>query len=226
MEPIVSIIMGSTSDLPVMEKAAKYLDDMQIPFEMHALSAHRTPAEVEKFARGAKARGIKVIIAAAGMAAHLPGVIAAMTTVPVIGVGFDASALYVHRTVNFENTEGYNELTEEQRDALGRDYIDIPINLKYKLSLPGIGSVVKPFVTTGPSFAFLVSKKEVNDFVKNKSCDISWNFGFGVELFSHVQVAASYGLGLNNTIEFFGDYEGKNIEGKNRYWTVTAAYLF
>ena len=86
MEPIVSIIMGSMSDLPVMEKAAKYLDDMQIPFEMHALSAHRTPAEVEKFARGAKARGIKVIIAAAGMAAHLPGVIAAMTTVPVVGV--------------------------------------------------------------------------------------------------------------------------------------------
>lgn len=86
MEPIVSIIMGSTSDLPVMEKAAKYLDDMQIPFEMHALSEHRTPAEVEKFARGAKARGIKVIIAAAGMAAHLPGVIAAMTTVPVVGV--------------------------------------------------------------------------------------------------------------------------------------------
>lgn len=86
MEPIVSIIMGSTSDLPVMEKAAKYLDDMQIPFEMHALSAHRTPAEVEKFARGAKARGIKVIIAAAGMAAHLPGVIAAITTVPVVGV--------------------------------------------------------------------------------------------------------------------------------------------
>lgn len=86
MEPIVSIIMGSTSDLPVMEKAAKYLDDMQIPFEMHALSAHRTPAEVEKFARDAKARGIKVIIAAAGMAAHLPGVIAAMTTVPVVGV--------------------------------------------------------------------------------------------------------------------------------------------
>lgn len=86
MEPIVSIIMGSTSDLPVMEKAAKYLDDMQIPFEMHALSAHRTPAEVEKFARGVKARGIKVIIAAAGMAAHLPGVIAAMTTVPVVGV--------------------------------------------------------------------------------------------------------------------------------------------
>lgn len=86
MTPVVSIIMGSTSDLPVMEKAAAYLNEMQIPFEMNALSAHRTPEAVEKFARGAKERGIKVIIAAAGMAAHLPGVIAAMTTVPVIGV--------------------------------------------------------------------------------------------------------------------------------------------
>lgn len=86
MKPIVSIIMGSTSDLPVMEKAAKFLDSMEIPFEMNALSAHRTPAEVEEFAAQAKSRGIKVIIAGAGMAAALPGVIAAGTTVPVIGV--------------------------------------------------------------------------------------------------------------------------------------------
>ena len=86
MTPIVSIIMGSTSDLPVMEKAAKFLDDMDVPFEMNALSARRTPAEVESFARNAKARGIRVIIAGAGMAAALPGVIAASTTVPVIGV--------------------------------------------------------------------------------------------------------------------------------------------
>lgn len=86
MNPIVSIIMGSTSDLPVMEKAAQFLDSMEIPFEMNALSAHRTPAEVEAFAAGAKTRGLKVIIAGAGMAAALPGVIAAGTTVPVIGV--------------------------------------------------------------------------------------------------------------------------------------------
>lgn len=86
MEPIVSIIMGSTSDLPVMEKAAAFLDEMDIPFEMNAFSAHRTPAEVEAFAREAKARGLKVIIAGAGMAAALPGVIAANTTLPVIGV--------------------------------------------------------------------------------------------------------------------------------------------
>ena len=83
--------MGSTSDLPVMEKAAAILDDFQIPFEINALSAHRTPEEVEQFAKGAAGRGIEVIIAAAGMAAHLPGVIASMTTLPVIGVPIKAS---------------------------------------------------------------------------------------------------------------------------------------
>jgi 5-(carboxyamino)imidazole ribonucleotide mutase len=91
MEPLVSIIMGSTSDLPVMEKTAQLLNDFKIPFEINALSAHRTPEEVEKFAKGAAGRGIKVIIAAAGMAAHLPGVIAAMTPLPVIGVPIKAS---------------------------------------------------------------------------------------------------------------------------------------
>ena len=91
MEPIVSIIMGSTSDLPVMEKAADILNNFRIPFEMNALSAHRTPEEVEKFAKNAASRGIKVIIAAAGMAAHLPGVIASMTPIPVIGVPIKAS---------------------------------------------------------------------------------------------------------------------------------------
>jgi 5-(carboxyamino)imidazole ribonucleotide mutase len=91
MEPVISIIMGSTSDLPVMEKAAEILNDFRIPFEMNALSAHRTPEEVEIFAKNALPRGIKVIIAAAGMAAHLPGVIASMTPIPVIGVPVKAS---------------------------------------------------------------------------------------------------------------------------------------
>jgi len=86
MQPLISIIMGSTSDLPVMEKAAKFLNEMEVPFEINALSAHRTPSEVEAFAQGAAARGLKVIIAGAGMAAALPGVIAASTTLPVIGV--------------------------------------------------------------------------------------------------------------------------------------------
>ncbi|HON53844.1 MAG TPA: 5-(carboxyamino)imidazole ribonucleotide mutase [Bacteroidales bacterium] len=91
MKAQVSIIMGSTSDLPVMEKAAKVLNSFKIPFEINALSAHRTPEAVEKFAKNAESNGIKVIIAAAGMAAHLPGVIASMTTLPVIGVPINAS---------------------------------------------------------------------------------------------------------------------------------------
>ena len=91
MKAVVSIFMGSTSDLPVMDKAAKLLDEFEIPFEINALSAHRTPEEVEKFAKNAQQNGIKVIIAAAGMAAHLPGVIASMTTLPVIGVPVKAS---------------------------------------------------------------------------------------------------------------------------------------
>ena len=93
MTPLVSIIMGSTSDLPVMEKAAAFLNDMHIPFEMNALSAHRTPQEVEQFATGAQGRGVKVIIAGAGMAAALPGVIAASTVLPVIGVPIKGSVL-------------------------------------------------------------------------------------------------------------------------------------
>ncbi|MCQ2257003.1 MAG: 5-(carboxyamino)imidazole ribonucleotide mutase [Bacteroidaceae bacterium] len=93
MTPVVSIIMGSTSDLPVMEKAAKFFDEMEIPFEINALSAHRTPDAVEAFAKDAKDRGIKVIIAGAGMAAALPGVIAASTTLPVIGVPVKGSVL-------------------------------------------------------------------------------------------------------------------------------------
>ena len=86
MTPKVSIIMGSTSDWPVMQEAAKILDQFKIPFEVNALSAHRVPEQVAEFGKTASARGIKVIIAGAGGAAHLPGVIAAFTTCPVIGV--------------------------------------------------------------------------------------------------------------------------------------------
>jgi 5-(carboxyamino)imidazole ribonucleotide mutase len=91
MKPRVSIIMGSVSDLPILQKAATTLNDFEIPFEMQALSAHRTPAEVGDFAENARSRGVEVIIAAAGMAAHLPGVIASMTTLPVIGVPVNSS---------------------------------------------------------------------------------------------------------------------------------------
>jgi len=91
MKSLVSIIMGSTSDLPIMDKAAKIFEEFEIPFEMHALSAHRTPEQVETFSKQAEERGIEVIIAAAGMAAHLPGVVASMTTLPVIGVPINST---------------------------------------------------------------------------------------------------------------------------------------
>jgi len=91
MKPIISIIMGSTSDLPIMKKAAEFLEEMEIPFEINALSAHRVPEMVADFAKNARERGIKVIIAGAGGAAHLPGVIAAFTPLPVIGVPIKSS---------------------------------------------------------------------------------------------------------------------------------------
>jgi len=91
MNPQVSIIMGSTSDLSVMRQAAEFLDEMEIPFEINALSAHRVPEKVMEFARNAYGRGIRVIIAGAGGAAHLPGIIAAFTPVPVIGVPIKSS---------------------------------------------------------------------------------------------------------------------------------------
>lgn len=90
-QPLVSLIMGSTSDYPIMEAAAKFLNEQEVPFEILALSAHRTPMEVVEFAQHAEKRGVRVIIAAAGMAAHLPGVIAALTPLPVIGVPIKSS---------------------------------------------------------------------------------------------------------------------------------------
>ena len=91
MNPKVSIIMGSTSDLKIMEAAAEFLDQMGIPYEINALSAHRVPEQVMDFAKNARSRGIKVIIAGAGGAAHLPGVIAALTPLPVIGIPIKSS---------------------------------------------------------------------------------------------------------------------------------------
>lgn len=88
---MVSIIMGSDSDLPVMQKAADILAELQVPFEMSIVSAHRTPARMFAFASGARERGIKVIIAGAGGAAHLPGMVAAISPLPVVGVPVKSS---------------------------------------------------------------------------------------------------------------------------------------
>ena len=93
MKPKVLIIMGSDSDLPVMEEAAHILDEFTVPYSMTVASAHRTPARTVKLVKDAEKNGVDVIIGAAGMAAHLPGVIASHTVLPVIGVPLDASPL-------------------------------------------------------------------------------------------------------------------------------------
>jgi len=140
-------------------------------------------------------------------------------TVPVIGVGFDLSAMYVRRNSQF--------MVDNEIEKNNRDYIEIPLNLKYKLSIPAIGNIITPFITTGPSVAFLTSRRAVSEAYHNKACDFAWNFGFGVQLLNKLQVAASYGLGLTKALEEIDIAPNATaINGKNRYWTVTAAYLF
>ena len=139
-------------------------------------------------------------------------------TVPVIGVGFDLSAMYVRR-----NSQWLNE-NNIQKD--NRSYIDIPLNLKWKMNIPVVNNIIRPYLTTGPSFAFLTSKKSLENAYTTRSFDTSWNFGLGVELFKHVQVGASYGIGLTKALKTFGTTGTAGINGRNRYWTVTAAYLF
>ena len=141
-------------------------------------------------------------------------------TAPIINLGFDLSALFVRRNSQFMVA---NNIVKNDRD-----YFEIPLNLKYKLEVPAIARVITPFVTTGPSVAFLTSRKHIEKAYKNNEIDVAWNFGFGVELFRKVQLAASYGLGLTKALENVPgiSISGADIEGKNRYWTVTAAYLF
>ncbi|MCM1450400.1 MAG: PorT family protein [Clostridiales bacterium] len=140
-------------------------------------------------------------------------------TVPVVGIGFDASVLYAARSVDFSYTgsDGVTDVTKKTRS-----YIDIPINLKYKIGLPIVGKIVTPFLTTGPDFSFLLSKENMGDAVKNKTFDFAWNVGLGVQLLNHVQIAASYGFGLTKS----ASQDQSLYTGKNRCWTITAAYLF
>ena len=150
-------------------------------------------------------------------------------TVPIIGVGFDLSAMYVHRVSNSTVTTSNADdaaLVESSRFK-NRYYIEIPLNLKYKLSLPVVSKILVPYVTTGPSFSVLTSKRAITEAYKNKALDVAWNFGLGLQFFNHLQVSASYGIGLNKTVEFIGVTNATApIEGKNNYWTITAAWLF
>lgn len=136
-------------------------------------------------------------------------------TIPIINLGVDASLMYMHRSDKFGE------------DSKNRDYIELPINLKYKLSLPVVNKVVIPYLFTGPSFAVLAGKTEIMEGLKSKRCDVAWNFGVGVELFQHLQVGASYGLGITKAVELAtDDIQAAKIDGRNKYWTITAAWLF
>lgn len=141
--------------------------------------------------------------------------------IPMLNLGLDLSAMYVRRSAQFE------EKMADTDKNYNSDYIEIPLNLKYKFGLPVVGKIITPYIFTGPSFAFLTSKKAISEFFNKKKCDIAWNFGLGVQLIKHLQVSASYGLGLSKVVEYTDkNFEKADINGKNRYWTITAAWLF
>ncbi len=140
-------------------------------------------------------------------------------SLPILGLGVDASVLYANRKVDYADKN--------------LSYIDIPINLKWKINVPVVAKIVKPYIATGPSFSFLANKDAIKAAWESQSVDVDWNLGIGVELFSHLQIGASYGWGLTNTIKKVEGYTGTdfgdglvNIDGKSNCWTVSAAYLF
>lgn len=140
-------------------------------------------------------------------------------TLPVLGLGVDASLMYANRK---------SALADKNLS-----FIDIPINLKWKINIPVVAKIVKPYIFTGPSFAFLANKDAIVDAWEHQTVDVDWNLGIGVELFSHLQIGASYGWGLTNTFKLADKYAGteigaglSEIEGKSNCWTITVAYLF
>ncbi|MGN0222582.1 MAG: porin family protein [Muribaculaceae bacterium] len=147
--------------------------------------------------------------------AGFTGGLQAELMIPMVNFGFDASVMYVRRTSDIKGENGL---------SVDRDYIEIPINLKYKFGLPMVGSLVSPYIFTGPSFAFKVSGEDFSNFIHEKKCNMSWNFGFGLQLIKHLQVGASYGIGLSKVADFA--VENVNIEAKHNGWTITAAWLF
>ena len=135
---------------------------------------------------------------------------------PVVGLGIDASVMYAHREddMYFEDVK------------LKRDYLDIPLNVKYKIQIPVLCKIISPFVTTGPDFALVLGDTDKGDF-KTRKWNTSWNVGFGAELFRKIQIHASYGIGITKAFEYIGkDIDSKPIKGKDKLWTITAAYMF
>ena len=135
--------------------------------------------------------------------------------IPVIGVGGDLSLMYVRRNASFMERYGTDK----------RDYFEIPLNFRYNFGFLGFGKILTPYIAAGPSAAFLTSRKSVADGnMRNRSVDWAFNAGFGLQFFNHLDISARYGWGLSRA--FSGNVDNEKIDGKNRYWTITAAYLF
>lgn len=145
-------------------------------------------------------------------------------TVPIIGIGMDASVMYARRDLSYSVMNANNQ---SSKLTTKREYLDIPVNLKYKLSLPLVQNIVKPYIFTGPDFAFLTSGRGVNEAWRSKKFDLSWNFGLGVELINHLQVSANYGLGISKCTEMYDEAgQSTDVDVHNRTWTISAAWLF
>lgn len=142
-------------------------------------------------------------------------------TVPVVGIGFDLSLMYTH--MNNEVKEGINE------GAVGKNFLEIPLNLKYKINIPVINSIIRPMVYTGPTMALKLDKSTFEG-ISTKTVQMGWNLGIGLELFKHLQVCGGYTFGMNNVAKKIPVLDNNlnigDIKVKNNYWTVTAAYLF
>ena len=146
--------------------------------------------------------------------------------VPVVGICADASLMYTR----MENSFNYNTTTagveETTKYNAGRNFIEIPVNLKWKLNIPVVANVIKPYILTGPTFAFKLDKNPVNAVLKAKTCQVAWNLGVGVELFKHLQVTGQYGFGINKVADILTPIHTEELKVKNNYWTISAAYLF
>ena len=144
---------------------------------------------------------------------------------PIIGIGCDLSAMYTHRSNRISGGEDVNGNPVGSMNV-NRDYIELPLNLRWEMNVIGISNIICPFLTTGPDFSFLLTKQNVKDAWNQKKFDVAWNFGFGVQLVKKVQLAASYGIGLTKSASGEDSLYGSGLSSKNRFWTVTAAYMF
>lgn len=151
----------------------------------------------------------------------------AEANIPIIGLGLDVSLMYARMNNSTQSYFQNNNGTMEEfngKDA-GKNFIMLPINVKYKFNLPVVSKYLVPFIFTGPDFAFKLDKN-ILDNMKTKTCQVAWNVGLGLELVSHLQIAASYGFGINNIADKLNLANSTDLNIKNNYWTVTAAWLF